>query len=242
MSTLSNRVAARWFQAARSDFLLQIDRAFDAAGVYPPNMRQVAPGTYEGEVDAGVVLRAQEAPPIFWLDENEKPGWDGLKALIEQFKAPSTKSSLLNAKDRFKQLFDAINLKLYSLWPDGDNELWGLTKVKNIRSISFVKDGILPNPLPWIAKDHGSFLIVDAVWSFNQISGRGMPLPEMTNIDATVALPGKTNGLPNIIRSRDAWDEYATTKFDDAPVYEAVQTFLDEFEAGKIDPASVSIM
>ena len=228
MSTLSNRVAARWFQAARSDFLLQIDRAFDAAGVYPPNMRQVAPGTYEGEIDTGVVLRAQEAPPIFWLDGNEKSGWDGLKTLIGQFKAPGAKSALPNAKDRFKQLFDAIDLKLYSLWPDGDNELWGLTKVKNIRSISFVKDG--------------KFLIVDAVWSFNQVSGRGMPLPEMTDIDATVALPGKTNGLPNIIRSRDAWDEYAATKFDDAPVYEAVQTFLDEFEAGKIDPASVSIM
>lgn len=53
------RIAAR--VAARSDVLNAVDAAFDAAGVYPPVMKEVSPGVYEGEIDAGWTLEAKDA-------------------------------------------------------------------------------------------------------------------------------------------------------------------------------------
>ena len=49
-------------QAGRTDVLLNVERACDAQGVYPPDMKSVGKDTYEGEIDVGWMLNVEEAP------------------------------------------------------------------------------------------------------------------------------------------------------------------------------------
>lgn len=59
-----------WLCASRSDVMNEIDRDFDVAGVYPPFMSETSPGTYEGEIDKGWILKVQDSPRKYELN-----GW-----------------------------------------------------------------------------------------------------------------------------------------------------------------------
>ena len=68
---------------ARTDLLNEIERAFNAAGIYPPSMKQTGPSTYEGEIDSGWFLTVEDVePPVFKL--NGKP-YRNLRQVVNEF-------------------------------------------------------------------------------------------------------------------------------------------------------------
>jgi hypothetical protein len=52
------RIASRI--ASRSYVLNEVEAAFESEGVYPPAMQEIAPDTYEGEIDTGWTLKVKE--------------------------------------------------------------------------------------------------------------------------------------------------------------------------------------
>jgi hypothetical protein len=54
LSSIINKIASR------TDVLLEVERAFNAKGIYPPIMNSIGPDIYEGEIDTGFTLTVKE--------------------------------------------------------------------------------------------------------------------------------------------------------------------------------------
>ena len=102
--------------ATRIDTLNEVERAFNASGIYPPNMREVSPDVYGGEIDAGWVLTVTDELREMWLN-----GWPlrSLKQVIDAYVSKDPKFQ----KGALPPVPSPVRRR-----PDIDQALYGRTK------------------------------------------------------------------------------------------------------------------